>query len=98
MESSLQKIQSIYKDELQVLRKELEFKNNIINKLLETIENIGKKEVQPNPLSVSKRHLEDNSNDTNESERKEIIVPEINNTNNNQKDSQQEMNNLNLTQ
>ena len=32
----------------------------------------------------------------NESERKEIIVPEINNTSNNQKDSQQEMNNLNL--
>ena len=34
--------------------------------------------------------------DTNESERKEIIVPEIKNTSNNQKDSQQEMNNLNL--
>ena len=95
MESSLEKIQSIYKDELQVLRKELESKNNIINKLLETIENIGNKAVQPNPLPIPKRHLEDNSNDTNESERKEIIVPEINNTNNNQKDSQQEMNNLN---
>ena len=95
-ESSLEKIQSIYKDELQVLRKELESKNNIINKLLETIENIGNKAVQPNPLPIPKRHLEDNSNDTNESERKEIIVPEINNTNNNQKDSQQEMNNLNL--
>ena len=29
MESPLEKIQSIYKDELQVLRKELESKNNI---------------------------------------------------------------------
>ena len=96
MESSLEKIQSIYKDELQVLRKELETKNNIINKLLETIENIGNKAVQPNPLSIPKPHLEDNSNNTNESERKEIIVPEINNTNNNHKDSQQELNNLNL--
>ena len=96
MESSLVKIQSIYKDELQVLKKELESKNNIINKLLETIENIGNKAVQPNPLPILKRHVEDNSNDTKESERKEIIVPEINNTNNNQKDSQQEMNNLNL--
>ena len=96
MESSLEKIQSIYKYELQVLRKELESKNNIINKLLETIENIGNKAVQPNPLPIPKRHLEDNSNDTNESERKEIIVTEINNTNNNQKDSQQETNNLYL--
>ena len=34
MESSLEKIQSIYKDELKVLRKELQSKNNIINKLL----------------------------------------------------------------
>ena len=51
---------------------------------------------QYNLLPIPKRHLENNSNDTNESERKEIIVPEINNTNNNQKDSQQEMNNLNL--
>ena len=94
MESSLEKIQSIYKDELQVLRKELESKNNIINKLLETIENIGNKVVQPNPLPIPKLHL-DNSNDTNESERKEI-APEINNTNSTEKDSQQEMNNLNL--
>ena len=74
----------------------MESKNNIINKSLETIENIANKTVQPKPLPIPKRHLEDNSNDTNESERKEIIVPEINNTNNNQKDSQQEMNNLNL--
>ena len=89
MESSLENIQSIYKDELQVLRKKLESKNNIINKLLEAIENIGNKAVQPNPLSIPKRNLEDNSHDSNESERKEIIVPEINNTNNNQKDSWQ---------
>ena len=60
------------------------------------IENIGNKTVQPNPLPISKRHLEDDSIDTNESGRKEIIVPEINNRSNNQKDSQQEMNNLNL--
>ena len=86
MESPLEKIQSIYNDELQVLRKELESKNNI-NKLLETIENIGNKAVQPNPLSIPKRHLEDESNHTSESERKWIIVPEINNTSNNQKNS-----------
>ena len=71
-------------------------KNNIINKLLETIENIANKAVQPNPLPITKHHIGDNSNDTNESERKEIMVPKINNTSNNQKDSQQEMNNLNL--
>ena len=87
MESSLDKIQSIYNYGLQVLRKELESKNNIINKLLETIENISNKAVQPNPLPILKRHLEDNSNDTNKSKRKEMIVPEINNTSNNQKDS-----------
>ena len=68
MESSLQKIQSIYKNELQVLGKELESKNNI-KKLLETIENIGNKAVQPNPLPIPKRHPEDNSNDSNKSER-----------------------------
>ena len=96
MKSSLEKIQSIYMDELQVLRKELESKNKIINKLLETTENIGNKAVQPNPLAIPRHHLEDNSSYTNESERKEIIVTEINNTNNNQKESQQEMNNLYL--
>ena len=37
--------------------------------------------------------LNDNLNDTNKYERKEILVPEINNRSNNQKDSQQEMNN-----
>ena len=78
------------------MRKELESKSNIINKLLETTENIGNKAVQPNPLPIPKSHLEYDSNDRNEFERKEIIVPEINNSNNNQKDSQQEMNNLNL--
>ena len=94
MESSLEKIQSIYKDELQVLRKKLESKNNIINKLLETMENIANKAVQANPMPIPKRHLEENSNDTSESERKEIIKPEINNINNNLKESQEEMNNL----
>ena len=64
--------------------------------MLETIENIGNKAVQPSPLPIPKRHLEDNSNDTNKSERKEIIVPDVNNTSNNQKDCQQETNNLNL--
>ena len=92
MKSSLEKSQSICNDELQVLRKELESKNKIISKLLETIENISDKAVQPNHYLL----LQDDSNDTNESDRKEIIVKEINNTSNNQKDSQQEMNNLNL--
>ena len=45
MESSLQQIQSVYNDELQALKKELEYKNIIINKILETIENIGNKAV-----------------------------------------------------
>ena len=80
----------------EVLIKVLESKNNIINKLLETIENIGNKAVQLNPLPIPKRYLEDHSNDLNKPERKEMIVPEINNTSNNQKDSQQELGNLNL--
>ena len=96
MESSLEKIQSIDNDELKVSRKELESKNKIINKLLETIEHISNKAVQPNPLSIPQLYLENVSNDTKESERKEIKVPEINNRSNNQKDSQQEMNNSNL--
>ena len=74
----------------------MESKNNIINKLLETIENTGNKAVQPNPLPIPKLHFEDDSNDTNKSERNEMIVPEIHNTSNSQKDSQQKMNNLNL--
>ena len=77
MESSLEKIQSTYNDELQVIRKELESKSKIINKLLETIENISNKAVQSNPLPISHLHLEDESNYTNESERKEVKVPEI---------------------
>ena len=50
--SSLEKIQSIYNDELQLLRKELESKNKIINKLLETKENISNKAVQSNPWPI----------------------------------------------
>ena len=96
MESSLEKIQLIYKDELHVIRKELEFKNNIINMLVETMENISSKAVQPNPLPILERPLEAKSNYTNKSEGKEIIGPEIINTNNSQQDSRQEMNNLNL--
>ena len=47
--SSLEKIQWIYKDSLQILRKELKSKNLIISKLLETRGNISNKAVQPNP-------------------------------------------------
>ena len=96
MESSLEKIQPIYNDQLQVSRKELESKNQIINKLVETIENISNKAVQPNPLPIPQLYFEDGSNDMNESERGGIKVPETNNTSNNQKHSQQEMNNLNV--
>ena len=57
MESLLEKIQSIYNDEVQVLRKELESKDQIVKKLLETIEkktmeNISRKAVQPKPLTI----------------------------------------------
>ena len=86
---------SIYNDESQVLREELESKNQIINKLIETTDNISNKAVQTNPLPIPQLHFEDDSNDTNESEREEIKVPEIKNTSNNQKDSQQEMYDLN---
>ena len=55
--SSLEKIQSIYNDELQVSGKELESKNSIISKLLETMENIGSKAVQPNPLPIPKLYF-----------------------------------------
>ena len=57
MKSSLEKIQSICNDELQVLKKD------------RTIENLGNNTVQPNPLPIPKRHLEGGSNDTNKSER-----------------------------
>ena len=43
------------------LRKEAESKNKVINKLLETIENIGNKAVQCNPLPIPRFHLEDDS-------------------------------------
>ena len=62
-------------------------KHQIISKLLETIENISSKAVQPNPLRISQLHFADDSTDMNESEREEIKVPETNNTSNNQKDS-----------
>ena len=45
LESSRQKVQSFYNDELQVLRKELESEKQIVNK--KTIENISSKPVQP---------------------------------------------------
>ena len=96
MESPLEKIQSFYNDELQVLIKKLESKNNINNQLIETKENIGNKAVQPNALPIPKCHLEVNSNDAKMSKIKEIIVTEINNTSNNQKDSQPEMNYLEI--
>ena len=57
IESSLKKIQSIYDDELQVLRKELESKNKIIDKFLETKENFTSKAVQPNLLPIPQLHL-----------------------------------------
>ena len=68
IESSLEKIQLIYNDELQVLRKELESKNKIIKKLLEAIENISNKAAQSKPLPILQLHLEDASNDTNQYE------------------------------
>ena len=49
MVSSLEKIQSFYNDELQILRKELESKDESIYKLLE---NISNKAGQPNPLPI----------------------------------------------
>ena len=68
----------------------MDYKNQVINKLLETIENISDKAVQPNPLPIPQLHFEYNTNDTKESEREEIKVLDINNTSNNQ------MNNLNF--
>ena len=73
----------------------MESENQIINKLIETTDNISNKAVQTNPLPIPQLHFEDDSNDTKESEREEIKVTQIKNTSNNQKDSQQEMNNLN---
>ena len=67
--TSLEKTQSIYTDELQIFRKELESKNQIINKLLEMIENISNKAIQPNPQPIPQLYFEDHSNNTNDSER-----------------------------
>ena len=49
MVSSLEKIRSFYNDELQILRKEFESKDESIYKLLE---NISKKVRQSNPLPI----------------------------------------------
>ena len=54
---SIEKIQSIFNDELTELRKELKSKNKIINKLLETIENISNKAVQLNPRPIQTTSL-----------------------------------------
>ena len=69
MELSLEKIQSMYNDELQVLRKKLESKDKTIRKLLETIKNISNNAVQPNPLPMP-IHSENDSNDTDECEKR----------------------------
>ena len=47
-------------------------------------------------MLIPQFNFQDDSNDTNESEREEIKVPEINNASCNQKDSQQKIYNLNL--
>ena len=86
--SSLEKVQSIYNDELQTLKKELKYKTQvIINKLIETI--IVKKAVQPNPQAILQIHFKDESIETFQS-------LEINSTSNDQEDSQQENNNVSL--
>ena len=59
--SSLEKVQSIYNDELQTLRKKLEYKIQTINKLIEMIENAIKKSVQPDPDIISEFYFEDES-------------------------------------
>ena len=59
--SSLEKVQSIYNDELQTLRKKLEYKTQIISKLIEMIENAIKKSVQPDPDIISEFCFEDES-------------------------------------
>ena len=68
--SSLEKVQTIYYDELKTLRKELKYKTQIINKLTETIENIINKSVQPNPQVIPEFYFENESNETNESDRR----------------------------
>ena len=59
--SSLEKVQSIYNDELQTLRKKLEYKTQIISKLIEMIENAIKKSIQPDPDIISEFYFEDES-------------------------------------
>ena len=56
---------------------------------------ICNKAVQLNILPIPQLHFEYKSNDRNKFEREGIKVPKTNNIRNNQKDSQQEMNNLN---
>ena len=86
--SSLEKVQSIYNDELQTLKKELKYKTQVvINKLIETI--IVKKAVQPNPQPILQFHFKYESIETFKS-------LEINSTSNDQEDSQQEKNNVSL--
>ena len=68
--SSFEKVQSIYTDELKTLRKKLKYKTQIINKLTETIENIINKSLQSNPHTIPQFYLEDESNETSESERR----------------------------
>ena len=86
--SSLEKVQSIYNDELQTLKKELKYKTQVVvNKLIETI--IVKKAVQPNPQAILQFHFKYESIETFKS-------LEINSTSNDQEDSQQEKNNVSL--
>ena len=73
----------------------MESKNQILSKLLGTIEIICNKAVQLNILPIPQLHFEYKSNDGNKFEREGIKVPKTNNIRNNQKDFQQEMNNLN---
>lgn len=77
------------------MSKKLESKNQILSKLLGTIEIICNKAVQLNILPIPQLHFEYKSNDGNKFEREGIKVPKTNNIRNNQKDFQQEMNNLN---
>ena len=77
------------------MSKKLESKSQILSKLLGTIEIICNKAVQLNILPIPQLHFEYKSNDRNKFEREGIKVPKTNNIRNNQKDSQQEVNNLN---
>ena len=63
----------------------MESKDQIINKLLETIENISNKAVQANAQPIPQFLFEDDSNDTNKSEREKINTLQINSTSNDQR-------------